>query len=160
MSKARSAAVAETGTAAGAAEVESTSGAAGTASAAGMAGAAGNMLMPADFPYKEVFRRGRPQHERFDDFGLRHPRMAPGRRAKIFLPFDALWGFGEAIALQAALSEEAVRDYVELPDGADDVLVRGVAIDYIHAQDAFPFDGCSDDVGEIFFDNLPGDGAV
>ncbi len=58
----------------------------------------GYMPMPADFPYRELFRIGRPQHREFDDFRLRHPTMDCGRRAKIFAPFDALKGFSDAVS--------------------------------------------------------------
>lgn len=55
-------------------------------------------LIPNGFRYREVFLRGKPQHERFDDFDAKHPRMPCGKRAKIFAPFDALKGFNEAVA--------------------------------------------------------------
>ena len=58
----------------------------------------GIMPMPADFCYRDVFVRGKPKHDRLDLFRVRHPSMDPGRRAKLFSPFDALKGFGEAIA--------------------------------------------------------------
>ena len=58
----------------------------------------GAMAMPADFKYREVFLRGRPQHDRYDYFSIRHPKMNVGKRAKIFAPFDALAGFSEAVA--------------------------------------------------------------
>ena len=58
----------------------------------------GVMTMPADFKYREVFLRGRPQHDRCDRFSIRHPKMNVRKRAKIFAPFDALAGFSEAVA--------------------------------------------------------------
>ena len=58
----------------------------------------GAMAMPADFKYREVFLRSRPQHDRCDRFSIRHPKMNVGKRAKIFAPFDALAGFSEAVA--------------------------------------------------------------
>lgn len=58
----------------------------------------GAMTMPADFRYREVLLKGKPEHERFDAFRIRHPEMDPARRAKIFAPFDALKGFSGAIA--------------------------------------------------------------
>ncbi len=58
----------------------------------------GAMAMPADFRYREVFLKGKPQHGRYDPFSIRHPQMNTGHRAKIFAPFDALKGFGEAVA--------------------------------------------------------------
>ena len=53
--------------------------------------------IPHGFPYLSVYLRGRPRHEKFDDFWRKHPPMSPARRAKIFAPFDALNGFDEAV---------------------------------------------------------------
>ena len=50
----------------------------------------GVMSMPVDFRYREVFLKGRPRHDRYDPFRIRHPSMDRGHRAKIFSPFDAL----------------------------------------------------------------------
>ena len=58
----------------------------------------GVMEMPEDFRYRDVFLKGRPQHDRFDKFRIRHPSMDTEHRAKIFSPFDALKGFKEEIA--------------------------------------------------------------
>ena len=58
----------------------------------------GVMAMPMDFRYRDVFLKGKPQHDKFDAFRRRHPSMDVGKRAKIFSPFDALKGFNEAIA--------------------------------------------------------------
>lgn len=69
----------------------------------------GVMPMPTDFKYKDVFLKGRPQHERFDAFSIRHPKMDCGKRAKIFAPFDALRGFNFAI-----MTKEVI--YVEKPE--------------------------------------------
>jgi len=66
----------------------------------------GVMPMPDNFRYRTVYLKGKPQHDRFDAFRLRHPLMQRGRRAKIFAPFDALKGFGDALASQGALSEK------------------------------------------------------
>ena len=60
--------------------------------------AIGVMAMPADFRYRDVFLRGKPQHDLYDAFRIRHPRMDTGKRAKIFSPFDALKGFNDAVA--------------------------------------------------------------
>lgn len=57
----------------------------------------GRIDIPPDFSYREVLEKGRPCHDRLDPFRIRHPQMDPGRRAKIFAPFDALKGFDEAI---------------------------------------------------------------
>ncbi len=67
--------------------------------------AIGVMAMPADFRYREVFLRGKPQHDRYDSFRIRHPRMSTGHRAKIFSPFDALKGFSEAVSSKDVLYE-------------------------------------------------------
>ena len=65
----------------------------------------GYMQMPENFIYKEVFLKGKPKHQRFDGFSLRHPSMDCGRRAKIFDPIDALAGFNEAVAAKEVLYE-------------------------------------------------------
>ncbi len=62
----------------------------------------GVMAMPADFKYRAVFMKGRPQHDGCDPFSLKHPKMDTGRRAKIFAPFDALRGFSAAIMERSA----------------------------------------------------------
>ena len=69
----------------------------------------GYMPMPEGFKYAELAKAGRPKHEKFDDFWLRHPPMDLNRRAKIFAPFDALKGYKELIKA----SEEAVRKQQE-----------------------------------------------
>ena len=58
----------------------------------------GFMEMPSDFKYKSVFLKGKPEHLESDGFSRRHPSMDLVRRAKIFSPFDALKGFGDAVA--------------------------------------------------------------
>ena len=68
----------------------------------------GVMTMPTDFRYREVFLKGKPQHDRYDTFSVRHPRMDRGHRAKIFSPFDALKGFNEAIASKDVLYEDRI----------------------------------------------------
>ena len=57
----------------------------------------GYMAMPPDFKYKNVYLRGRPVHYFGDDFSVKHPPMSVSKWAKIFSPFDALRGFGDAI---------------------------------------------------------------
>lgn len=59
--------------------------------------AIGVMEMPANFRYRDVFLKGKPRHNQYDRFLIRHPRMDVGRRAKIFAPYDALKGFDEAV---------------------------------------------------------------
>ena len=58
----------------------------------------GGMDMPPDFPYRGILEKGRPSHDAFDPFLIRHPPMPVSRRAKIFAPFDALRGFSERVA--------------------------------------------------------------
>ena len=70
--------------------------------------AIGVMAMPTDFRYREVFLKGKPQHDRCDPFRIRHPRMNTGHRAKIFAPFDALKGFNEAVSAKEVLYENRI----------------------------------------------------
>ena len=78
----------------------------------------GQMEMPRGFRYAAVFEAGKPEHGRFDVFSLAHPSMERAKRAKIFSPFDALKGFGDAIAAEA-LNSAADRSvtYSEAYDG-------------------------------------------
>ena len=57
-----------------------------------------SLRIPPDFRYREVLLKGRPRHAPTDSFSIRHPSMDPGRRARIFQPFDALKGFREAVS--------------------------------------------------------------
>ena len=57
----------------------------------------GAMAMPSAFKYMDVFLRGKPQHDGWDAFTIKHPPMPASRWAKTFSPFDALKGFDEAI---------------------------------------------------------------
>ena len=59
----------------------------------------GAMAMPVNFRYRDVFLKGKPRHDRYDSFRIRHPKMPPGKRAKLFAPFDALRGFDFAILM-------------------------------------------------------------
>ncbi|MBP3856298.1 MAG: hypothetical protein IK990_11885 [Ruminiclostridium sp.] len=68
----------------------------------------GYMPMPADFKYADVLRRGRPVHRQHDVFAVKHPAMDPGKRAKIFSPFDALKGFTDAVEAKDELYEERI----------------------------------------------------
>lgn len=60
--------------------------------------AIGYMPMPANFKYKDVFFKGKPQ--------LCHFPMPSARRAKIFSPFDALEGFGDVVHNKTVLYED------------------------------------------------------
>jgi hypothetical protein len=75
--------------------------------------AIGAMPMPAGFRYREVFLKGKPQHDRDDPFRIRHPKMPCDKRAKIFSPFDALKGFSEAVASKDIL-------YINRPELGDE----------------------------------------
>ena len=68
--------------------------------------AIGVMTMPANFRYREVFIKGKPRHDIYDPFRIRHPMMDARHRAKIFSPFDALKGFSEAVAAKDVLYED------------------------------------------------------
>lgn len=83
----------------------------------------GVIPMPNGFRYMDVFMKGKPQHVGADLFRSRHPGMELGRRAKIFAPFDALRGFGEAVASKDVLYE----DRKELSEGERDELNRRLA---------------------------------
>lgn len=65
--------------------------------------AIGVVPIPADFKYMDVLQKGKPKHERFDEFSVRHPKMDCRKRAKIFAPFDALRGFDFAISRKEVL---------------------------------------------------------
>lgn len=83
--------------------------------------AIGAMSVPADFRYLDVFLKGKPKHERFDSFRIRHPIMDVGHRAKIFSPFDALKGFSEAIASKDVLYEYRIE---LMPEDAEELSRR------------------------------------
>ena len=62
----------------------------------------GSIPVPDGFKYADVLAGERPKHKKTDPFGIRHPSMEPGKRAKIFAPFDALRGFSAAIMAETA----------------------------------------------------------
>ena len=66
----------------------------------------GYMPEPKYFKYKEVYEHGKPKHEPFDAFRMKHPSMPLQKRAKIFAPFDALRGFDFKIREAQILAEE------------------------------------------------------
>ena len=80
----------------------------------------GAMQMPAGFKYKEILRRGRPSHEKWDSFFIKHPPMSPSLWEKIFDPFDALDGFDERIRAK----EEIYVERKALDDGEKEELNR------------------------------------
>ena len=63
----------------------------------------GYMPMPADFRYRDVCLRGKPE------LPPRHPAMDTGHRAKIFAPFAALRGFDQAVLSKDVLYTDRVR---------------------------------------------------
>ncbi len=67
--------------------------------------------------YPRAFHGCRPQHALWDDFSVRHPKMPPERRAKIFSPFDALRGFDLAI-------EDKLRLYVDKREPGEEEQLR------------------------------------
>ena len=69
----------------------------------------GDAAIPENFKYMEVFLKGRPEHDKLDAFRIRHPSMPSGHRAKIFAPFDALYGFDERVKAKTVLYEEKRR---------------------------------------------------
>ena len=80
--------------------------------------------------YRSALSRGRPKHERCDEFSLRHPPMDPGQRAKIFSPFSALKGFEEAI-------DEKRKRYVEKRElNEEEQQALDGTLTYLHAQTA------------------------
>ena len=70
--------------------------------------AIGVMPMPANFRYRNVFLKGKPRHDRYDPFRIRHPEMPPAKRAKLFAPFDALRGFDFAILMKNEIYKNRV----------------------------------------------------
>ncbi len=59
--------------------------------------------LPQGFKYRDVFLKGRPRHDPFDAFSIRHPKMSAGKRAKIFAPFAALKGYDDEVASKEVL---------------------------------------------------------
>ncbi len=85
-----------------------------------MYAAIGSMAMPLQFKYRDVLLKGRPRHEKWDSFWIKHPPMAPSRWAKIFAPFDALDEFDERIQAK----EETYVQRKELDEGEKEELNR------------------------------------
>ena len=77
-------------------------------------GETGPVILPSgravspQFPYLQVLLLGRPRHDR-DEFSFRHPQMERGKRAKLFAPFDALDGYGDAIRSKNTVYTEKLR---------------------------------------------------
>ena len=79
------------------------------------------MAMPENFKYASVFQKGKPQHDFYDAFRIRHPKMANGKRAKFFSAFDALKGFSEAICAKDSTCMDRI---VPHPAGLDERHLR------------------------------------
>ena len=69
----------------------------------------------------------RPEHDG-DVFSLRHPKMPPAQRAKIFAPFDALRGFNFRISNAAAETEYVLQHSL----GEDDAQALDTALRQLH----------------------------
>ena len=65
--------------------------------------------------YRKVYEKGKPKHEPYDDFSIKHPPMDLTRRAKIFSPFDALKGFNEEIVNTETQFESNYSDLERVP---------------------------------------------
>ena len=65
--------------------------------------------------YRKVYEKGKPKHEPYDDFSIKHPPMDLTRRAKIFSPFDALKGFNDEIADTELAFEANYSDLEHVP---------------------------------------------
>ena len=84
----------------------------------------GSMAMPVNFKYEDALRKGRPIHEKWDEFWMKHPPMPASRWAKIFSPFDALAGFDEAIKSK----EELYVQRIELDEEERAKLNRTISV--------------------------------
>ncbi len=76
--------------------------------------------IPSSFRYRNVYEKGKPVHDKFDSFYVKHPPMELSRRDKIFSPFDALKGFNDAIfdaeLRHSSMNEPAPSDSFEDDD--------------------------------------------
>ncbi|MCR4650175.1 MAG: hypothetical protein K5662_00325 [Lachnospiraceae bacterium] len=72
-----------------------------------------DLSVPPSFPYKKVYEKGKPAHEKGDSFSIRHPSMDHGKRAKIFSPFDALKGFSDELKKTGLEVTESFREDTE-----------------------------------------------
>ena len=55
--------------------------------------------------YNDIINKHRPVHKG-DYFSFKHPPMARSKRAKLFMAFDALNGFGEEINSVQTLNDK------------------------------------------------------
>ena len=79
--------------------------------------------IPLSFPYIAVYLQGKPKHY-MDEFSHKHPSMESGERAKIFAPFDALDGYGDAVRSKNI----QYTDKIELGDEEKEELNRKLSI--------------------------------
>ncbi len=79
--------------------------------------------IPLSFPYIAVYLQGKPKHY-MDEFSHKHPSMERGKRAKIFAPFDALDGYGDAVRSKNV----QYTDKIELGDEEKEELNRKLSI--------------------------------
>ncbi len=56
------------------------------------------MTVKEEFRYRKAYEKGKPVHEKYDSFYIKHPPMPLSKRAKIFSPFDALKGFSDELS--------------------------------------------------------------
>ena len=75
-----------------------------------MSSTTNNTAPPSSFRYRKVLEKGKPVHDKYDSFSLRHPAMDLSRRAKIFSPFDALKGFGGELSKTQAEVTDTFQD--------------------------------------------------
>ena len=69
-----------------------------------------NTVLPSSFRYRNVLEKGKPVHDKYDSFSIRHPAMDLSRRAKIFSPFDALKGFSDELS---KTQEEVTETFID-----------------------------------------------
>ena len=74
--------------------------------------------IPEDFRYMDTYLKERPGHS-MDAFGLKHPKMDRARRAKLFMPFDALRGFDAKIDIARDSSEYCAKRLLDESEIAD-----------------------------------------
>ncbi len=76
-----------------------------------------NNAFPSSFRYKNVLEKGKPVHDKYDSFSLKHPAMDLSRRAKIFSPFDALKGFDDELAkMQTDVTDNYLDDTIHIDE--------------------------------------------
>ncbi len=74
------------------------------------------------FSKEKLMHHHRPIHQG-DSFSLRHPKMPPEKRAKLFLAFDALRGFDAALDIAREFRADDA-DLIERCDEYTDLVER------------------------------------